>query len=225
MSTTVAVTNTSSSTRILPPPYENQVAPGSSVTITASLSTVLAAFDHAQYSRDGFTFVESTDAPTLSNVAVGGVRLTGVADPSSAQDAATKAYVDAQTLAHAEVMTFGGGMTASGGADVVYFANAVPAATASSSTAIQYVVTGARTVSNLRLYVLSNTMDAGTVVTVMKNGSATTLTATITSAGTGAFSDNTHSVTFADGDRIALKVAVTATSTRVLTFTATVQVY
>lgn len=68
------------------------------------------------------------------------------------------------------------------------------------------------TISDLRVDVIANTSNGASVLTLFKNGSSTGLTTTIGAGSTGEFSDNTHTVTVADGDYLEWQFDTTARS-------------
>ena len=74
------------------------------------------------------------DTPTFNGAAMGGAAITGVADPSNAQDAATKAYVDAQSASVDTTFAGDSGSTSiTFGTDTVTFAGTANAITTSMS--------------------------------------------------------------------------------------------
>lgn len=72
---------------------------------------------------------------------------------------------------------------------------------------VEMVIERASTVRCFRGYVSANNLNQNATFTVMKNGAATSLTATVT-AGSGAvtFADTSNSVAFAAGDKISVQV-------------------
>jgi hypothetical protein len=68
-------------------------------------------------------------------------------------------------------------------------------------------------IDNLHVYVSTNTVTADSTVTLMVNGVATTLVATITNATTGLFVDTSHVITAGAVDDINLKVVTGASGT------------
>jgi hypothetical protein len=104
------------------------------------------------------------------------------------------------------------------------FLNGAACSGATTSTA-KYLVAAAGTLSGLRI-ASSAAVTGGTgkdVATVLKNGSATTITCTIAGTGT-ACSDTTHSVAVAAGDLITFSF-VTATSDTAANITAVVSIH
>lgn len=83
----------------------------------------------------------------------------------------------------------------------------------------------ARTLRNLRVKASSNPLAAALVVTVYKNGSATSLTATITTASTALFTDITNSVVFTSGDLFDLRLDSTAAGVATALLSATIEVH
>ena len=74
------------------------------------------------------------DTPTFNGAAMGGAAITGVADPSNAQDAATKAYVDAQSASVDTTFAGDSGSTSiTFGTDTVTFAGTANAITTAMS--------------------------------------------------------------------------------------------
>lgn len=72
---------------------------------------------------------------------------------------------------------------------------------------MEIVVEKACTAKNLRGYLSANTLTQDLTLTLMKNGSATAVTVTISSAsGAISFADITHSVAFAAGDLITVQI-------------------
>lgn len=76
-----------------------------------------------------------------------------------------------------------------------------------TETPAQVKFRGACTLSNLYVNV-STASSSATTVDIRQNGASAALTVSCTGAGTGSFSDLTHSVTVADGDLICYRVAV-----------------
>lgn len=225
MSVSVIVTNMAYNSRNLPPSYGLPTLASYAVTtLSESLATTLLKFFYAGYSLDRWQFQEVI---SVSNPLVDfdfyAKKLTDVADPAAAQDVATKNYVDGLAVP-AGVLKFGGGATASGGADTFYFADVIPADTASSATALAYPISGARTLRKLRVSVISNTLDATATLTILKNGAPTTITVNFLTTVTGVHSDTTHTVAFADGDTIDLAMTVTATGGGKIHLTGSVEI-
>ena len=77
-----------------------------------------------------------------------------------------------------------------------------------------YVPMPAGTMKNLRVYTDSAHSGTGSLVaTIRKNGSDTTLVATVTAgAGVGVFSDTTNTVSFSAGDKVTLELTNNATA-------------
>jgi len=74
------------------------------------------------------------DTPTFNGAAMGGAAITGVADPSNAQDAATKAYVDSQSASVDTTFAGDSGSTSiTFGTDTVTFAGTANAITTAMS--------------------------------------------------------------------------------------------
>lgn len=82
----------------------------------------------------------------------------------------------------------------------------------SASTSVNYPVRAAGTVGNLWAYVSANTINGNSVFTVQKSTVDTIITFTVGSLGTGAFSDDTHTATFASTDEILVKVVTSSVS-------------
>ena len=171
------------------------------------------------------TYVDTQDAAKANKAGdtyTGTHDFTGatvsVATPASANDAATKAYVES---------VVGGG----GGPSPAYFCaggnNSSAAATSithfsalngdSSGNFTESIMgsicplTG--TLKNLRVRAGLNTETTGsTVFTILVNGVATALTVSIPASSTSVVSDTTHTVAVTAGDRITLKVDGTAIS-------------
>lgn len=101
---------------------------------------------------------------------------------------------------------FGGGMTNLGGTTDVYLSNSSPTPTANSSVALNYGISSGRSGQKLRVNILQNNLDVDAVVTLMKNGSATSITVTVTAGTTGNFNDLTHLVNYAEGDTFDIRV-------------------
>lgn len=72
----------------------------------------------------------------------------------------------------------------------------------------QYRMPRAATIRKLWLYVSSNTINGNSVVTIRKNGVATSITVTIGVGLTGEFSDLVHSVDFAEGDKLSFELTI-----------------
>lgn len=68
-------------------------------------------------------------------------------------------------------------------------------------------------VSSLAINVASNTYDGDTIITIVKNGTPTTISITIAAGDTGVFFDTTHQVAVVAGDVITLQIDPTASST------------
>lgn len=76
------------------------------------------------------------------------------------------------------------------------------------------------TLSNLSVYVSANTVNGADTVTLIKNGSTTALTVSVTSSTTGRFTDTSNTVSIVSTDTINLR-AVTAGSSGTQTWTST----
>jgi hypothetical protein len=82
---------------------------------------------------------------------------------------------------------------------------------------------GARILRNLRVRCPVNDLVDPLAVTVQINGSNSTLTVTVTAGSTALFTDSTHDVAIAAGDRIDLK-SVTVDGENVATLVASIEV-
>lgn len=121
--------------------------------------------DGGTASAIGFAAVKTALAAASSSVGLNGQRLTGVADPSSAQDAATRNYVDAVRLYH-----FHG---AAGSAAGTQYLGAAGTSAASASQVVLFTAPEALTVRKI-------TCSFGTAP-----GGSVTDTATVVSQPTG----------------------------------------
>jgi hypothetical protein len=86
----------------------------------------------------------------------------------------------------------------------------------------RYTIRTACTARDFQLYVSENSYDVDIIYTVLKNGSPTSVTITIEAGQSGAFSDNTNTVSFAVGDKLSFRVAsggTPSTGTAVVTAT------
>lgn len=80
-------------------------------------------------------------------------------------------------------------------------------------------------IRNLRIQVSINTLNANTELEIFKNGSATGVKITITSATTGAFSDLTNTVEVAAGDKIMIGTNMLTASSGSYSYTGCFEVY
>lgn len=104
-----------------------------------------------------------------------------------------------------------------GGAATRYVSPAGNANNETTEADAEIVMRGSGTIRNLYTYITTNTVTVNCVVTIRKNGADTAVTFTIGASGTGAFSDTTHSFTYADGDTICISM-VTSGGSGSLTF-------
>lgn len=102
------------------------------------------------------------------------------------------------------LLTAGGTLSSVGAAD--YRAPSDNGLSATEAL-IQIPIPVACTLSNLYVNVTANASTTNVTVTVRKNGSSTAIVATITALTTGAFTDTTHSATFAAGDLISYQIS------------------
>jgi len=72
---------------------------------------------------------------------------------------------------------------------------------------------GKGVISDLQVWVKTNGVTADSTLTLMVNGVASSLVATLTNATTGLFSDNTHEVNVGNNDRLDYKIVTGATGT------------
>jgi hypothetical protein len=135
--------------------------------------------------------------------AVGGNRqISNVADPSAAQDAATKTYVDARTAGG--VLLFAASQAGTTTGDKFLPIGAPYTSELSAEALGQIPVPFSGTVKNLHVqYENGSTVSTNRTFTVRQNGVDSSLTCVVSSA-TG--SDTTHSFSVSAGDLISVKV-------------------
>ena len=106
MAAKTQITNTSLDTPLsLPPPYRGVVAPGRGAIVTGTKAEVIANLGGAN-AVGTLRFTELPDdigATHDGPLTLGSHRLTDVTDPTAAQDAATKAYVDGSSTGFASM--------------------------------------------------------------------------------------------------------------------------
>jgi hypothetical protein len=85
--------------------------------------------------------------------------------------------------------------------------------TTDAPTQVPYNTSG--TISALYAYVIGNDTSGTSVLTLRKNGADTALTVAIGAAGTGAFVDNTHTVSVTAGDKLSWKLVTASGGTGV----------
>jgi hypothetical protein len=145
-------------------------------------------------------------------------QISSVLDPASAQDAATKNYVD--TKSGPTEIVFGNSATSA--AAGTFFLDPCFGVRTATANEIRIYCGAAGTISNLYLFQRVGSTGGNCVYTVRKNGVDQTLTATIAAAGTTG-NDTAHSFTVAKGDYISIKqVAGGGTSAGATDVTATV---
>lgn len=93
-------------------------------------------------------------------------------------------------------------------------------ASAQAANVLEYTIPAACTLRDLRIYAPANTLNQNVVVTVYKNGVATTITTTVTASTAGAYVDTTHTVSFAAGDRVSIFCAAASNGTGAAVYTA-----
>ena len=81
-----------------------------------------------------------------------------------------------------------------------------------SQSASQTTFRTGGTLANLFLYVVTNTFDASSVLTIQVNGSNGNNTITIPAAGTGNYEDTTHTDTISAGDEVNIECDRTGAS-------------
>jgi hypothetical protein len=91
-----------------------------------------------------------------------------------------------------------------------YYSIAARVAANAAAAPVETVLTRDGVLRRLRFRAGINTLPAGTVVTVLQNGAATTLTATLGGTPTQTADDLVNEVTVASGDRIVVRVATPA---------------
>jgi hypothetical protein len=94
------IKNLSQQPQPLPPPFRGSLAPLASTIVTGSKATVETLLGGATAIIGAWSVEAVDDAAALgpndvTALAMAAQKITGVADPTAAQDAATKAYVDA----------------------------------------------------------------------------------------------------------------------------------
>lgn len=87
------------------------------------------------------------------------------------------------------------------------------AATSATLTAMELIVPSAGTIKNLYCKGSANDLDADVVFTIMKDGAAQTLTATIAAGSAAITSDTSSSFTVVAGSRLTIRWAVATAST------------
>jgi hypothetical protein len=117
----------------------------------------------------------------------------------------------------------GGHLGLAVGATTSYLADAGAVAVVPILSALQKYALPARTVANLRVKAVTNPLGAAMVVTVLKNGVATALTATITAGSTALFKNIVNTVAFAADDELDLEVTSTSAGAAIALLVATVE--
>jgi hypothetical protein len=115
----------------------------------------------------------------------------------------TAAY-QALITADRHQMKWSGALATSSTGSLFFADTGSNSAVAVNTTGPRYTLNAASTVANLRVFVDASGSANAVTLTVYKNGGATALTVSLTAGTTGAFSDLTHTVSFAAGDDIAL---------------------
>lgn len=83
---------------------------------------------------------------------------------------------------------------------------------ASTDAACSFVIPKSGTISKLYVYSTANNLNGNTVLTIMKNGVATSITCTLAASATTG-NDTANSVAVSAGDTISLRINTTASST------------
>jgi hypothetical protein len=82
-----------------------------------------------------------------------------------------------------------------------------------TETSVGNIIPLTGTLLNLYINVTANSLNSGTVVfTIMKNGSATSVTKTVNAGVTGIVSDTTNTASITAGDRITLRIVTSGSS-------------
>lgn len=117
---------------------------------------------------------------------------------------------------------FSGIVTGGAGATTAYAGNNPLAATL---VPVNYPAGRASRFGVLKVYVTANALVSATTFTLYKNNVATAVTLSVGAAGTGIFSDTTHTADFAVDDRYDLRMDNTAGGVAALVFAATIEQY